>query len=171
MRNYPTISRGLGKFTPGLFARLMGMLREYEQTGFKSENEARGDNRKKEVIMAKIVSIEDTIGSADSNRYEYKVTEQELGDFATTGDTTSPYNFKDKDGGFVELLAYNAVEADNSASVAGPGVNLAASDFPSGMGLIPIRVNTIVLCIVSRDKNGQPKGIFSVANAIDGSCT
>tara|TARA_B100000900_G_scaffold372105_1_gene351784 strand:- start:1121 stop:1627 length:507 start_codon:yes stop_codon:yes gene_type:complete len=168
MRNYPTISRGLGKFTPGLFARLMAMLREYENTGFKSDTEARGENKKKQVIMAKIVSNDDTIGGVD-NRFEYKVTEQELGDFSSTSPT---YDFKDKDGGFVELLAYNAVEADNQqGGEVGPGVDTGASDFPTGMSLQAVRLGTIVLCIVSRDEDGQAKGIFSIANAIDGSCT
>lgn len=168
MREYPTITRGLGKFTPGLFARLMTMLREYEKTGFKNQSEAKGDNKKKQVIIAKIVSIESTIGGQNS-RSEYKITEQELGDFSSSNPT---YNFKDKPGGFVELLAYNAVEANNQdGGYVGPGVNTGASDFPTGMGVVGVRPGTIVLAIVSRDEDGEPKGIFSIANAIDGSCS
>lgn len=166
MRNYPTITKGLGKFTPDIFARLMAMLRAFETspTDFL-QGQRKSSSTKERVILGKITA---TGSSVSTNRFKYTVTEQAMGDFDSSSGT---FTFTDKVGGFTDIQAFNTVEIANTSSFAGPGVNLSAADFPPGMSLQPVFTNTVALCLIKRDINGEAIALFTIANAIDGSCS
>ncbi len=166
MRNYPNISTGLGKFTPDLFARLMAMLEVFESNPeIMAKLDQRGKGMKgRRVFIGKITHT----GTISTNRFTYTVTEQELADF-TSG--SPDYLFSDKSDGITEMVAVNTVEVANTSSFAGPGVDLSAADFPAGMSLQAIATGTLAICHIQRDENGEQVALFTIANAIDGSCT
>jgi hypothetical protein len=166
MRNYPTITTGLGKFTPDLFTRLMTMLRAFEESpAGVGQVQGMKSRAKQTIILGKITA---TGSSVSTNRFKYTVTEQAMGDFDSSSGT---FTFTDKTGGFQDIQAFNTVEIANTSSFAGPGVDLSAADFPAGMSLQPVFTNTVAVCLVKRDVNGEPIALFTIANAIDGSCT
>lgn len=164
-RNYPEITVGLGKFTPDLFSRMMVMLQAFEQgqTDFNRLDATRKNLPKRNLIIAKIKSSE----SYATNRFKYTFEEviPELfgGDSPTRNFVTRP--------GSKDMTGYNLVEFNNTADFAGPGIDLSAADFPSGMSLQAIATDTIVLMYIQRDRQGEEVGFFCLSNAIDGSCT
>jgi hypothetical protein len=166
MRNYPNISTGLGKFTPDLFSRLMKMLRAFESNPelFKILDQRGKLMKGRRVFIGKITHT----GTISTNRFTYTVTEQELADF-TSG--SPDYLFTDKSNGITDMVAVNTVEVANTSSFAGPGVDLSAVDFPSGMSLQAVATGTMAICNIQRDENGEQVALFTIANAIDGSCS
>lgn len=166
MRNYPNISTGLGKFTPDLFGRLMFMLEAFESNPdlFRILNQQGKGMKGRRVFIGKITHT----GTISTNRFTYTVTEQQLGDF-TSG--SADYLFANKSDGIIDMVAVNTVEVANTSSFAGPGVDLSAADFPSGMSLQAVATGTLAICHIQRDENGEQVALFTIANAIDGSCT
>jgi len=68
-------------------------------------------------------------------------------------------------------LAYNTVEGlqqDTSATYNGPGITNA--NIPAGYTLQPIATGTYVLMFGTAGSTGNQIYVFSVANAIDGTC-
>ena len=163
-RNYPEISVGLGKFTPDLFSRLMVMLQAFEQdrSVVRGLDSRAGNVRTRNLVIGQIQSSE----SYATNRFKYQFKEVLPGNFS--GDSPDRDFFTKS--GAEEIEAYNLIEFENSSSFAGPGINLAADDFPSGMSLQPIEDDTYVLVYIQRDTKGKEVGFFNCANAIDGSC-
>ena len=163
-RNYPEITVGLGKFTPDLFNRLMVMLQAFEQER-PIRNRLDGTaspERKRSLVIGKIISSE----SYSTGRFKYQFKEVLPGGFS--GDSPDrDFVFKN---GAEQLDAYNLIEFENTSSFAGPGINLAADDFPAGMSLRAIADDTLVLVYIQRDAFGKEVGFFNCANAIDGSC-
>lgn len=166
MRNYPNISSGLGKFTPDLFSRLMILLEAFESNPdiFRTLDQRTKGMQGRRIFIGKITHT----GTITTNRFKYTVTEQDLGDF-TTG--SADFLFSNKPDGIVDMVAVNTVEVANTSSFAGPGVNLAAADFPSGMSLQAVTTGTLAICNIQRDENGEQVALFTIANAIDGSCS
>lgn len=164
-RNYPEISIGLGKFTPDLFNRLMVMLQAFEQDRSigKRLNATADFAPKRNLVIGKITSAT----SYATNRWKYEFIEHIPNEFS--GDTPSR-DFIEKSG-YEETEAYNLIEFENTEDFAGPGIDLSAEDFPAGMSVQPIAVDTLVLMYIQRDIEGKEIGFFNVANAIDGSCT
>ena len=169
-RDYPTIQQGLGKFTPELFARLMRMLETFESdTGGqgvrKPELDVRGSRPPDRVFVGYIEGS--TAIPGESNRWSYSFTEA-IGDrFSSPGP-----NYEFIAGGMgVTDTAYNIMEVNNTSTDMNPGVDLSASDFPSGMEVQPISEGSLVFIQSFRDSNGEALYLFQAENAIDGSCT
>lgn len=167
MRNYPNISTGLGKFTPDLFDRLMVMLQTFEAdpTNARRLDQRQLQQQGRKTFIGKITHT----GTISTNRFKYHVTEQEPQN-CDPDDTEAGFEFINKENGIFEVFALNTVEMQNTADFAGPGVDLSADDFPSGMSVQPIETGTLAICHVLYDLNGKQVAAFTVANAIDGSC-
>ena len=168
MRNYPNISTGLGKFTPDLFDRLMVMLRAFEAdpTNAKRLDQRQEQQQGRKTFIGKITHT----GTISTNRFKYTVTEQEPED-CDPDDAGSTFGFINKQGGITDMFALNTVEFENTADFAGPGIDLSADDFPSGMSLQAIETGTLAICHVLYDLNGKQCAVFTIANAVDGSCS
>ena len=173
-RNYHNISQGLGKFSPDLFARLMTMLEAYETSGLGQElqnyrqpprNNLGGFSGKQGVILA---SINNPV-QLTANRWKYQFSRLLPSNFDP--DETPDYNLTQVGINPISGPAYNLVEFRNTADFAGPGIDLSAADFPSGMSVQPIEDDTPAIVFVTRDSNGFMVGFFNIANAIDGSCS
>tara|TARA_R100001510_G_C7650576_1_gene208108 strand:+ start:1766 stop:2272 length:507 start_codon:yes stop_codon:yes gene_type:complete len=168
MRNYPNISTGLGKFTPDLFDRLMVMLRTFE---LDPTNAKRLDQRQEQQQGRKtFVGAITHTGQISTNRFKYTVDERVPGN-CDPDDPSATFGFISKEGGIQNMFALNTVELQNTADFAGPGIDLSADDFPSGMSLQAIETGTLAICHVLYDRNGKQCAVFTIANAVDGSCS
>ena len=169
-RDYPTISQGLGKFTPELFARLMRMLEIFESDNGggalrKPGLDGRGPTLSGRWFVAYIESSTPIDG--ESNRWAYGFTEA-IGD-KFSGDSKN-YNFIAGGRGVTDV-AYNIMEVNNTSTDMNPGVDLSASDFPAGMSVQPISNGSLVFMRAYRDNTGAALYLFQAENAIDGSCS
>lgn len=166
MRNYPNISSGLGKFTPDLFSRLMILLEAFESNPeiFRTLDQRQKQLEGRKTFVGKITRT----GAISTNRYKYTVQEQVPGE--CTGGSAA-FNFINKEGGISDMVALNTVEFENTSTFAGPGIDLGADDFPAGMSLQPIEDGTLAICHVLYDTVGTQIAVFTIANAVDGSCS
>lgn len=169
-RDYPTISQGLGKFTPDLFARLMRMLEIFESdNGGSSTRKPQLDQRRNDisdrVFVARIAGSSEMDG--EENRFTYTFVEETADDFSSD---SADYNFS-SGGRLIVGTAYNIMEVNNTADLMNPGVDLSASDFPSGMSVQPISEGSLVFMRQYRDNQGEGVYFFQAENAIDGSCS
>lgn len=165
MTSYPTITRGIGKLTPKLWARLMAMLQWFESTVTKLETKDMGLKRPQ--FLAKITASA-AIGGT-SNRYTYSFTEVVL-------DTSN--SFTDRTGGQTGTTALNLCEMSNTADNVAPAVDMQGADYPAGFTMRAIgscidsvQVNVVVMMYNVRDSDGNLRQVFSLANAHDGTCT
>ena len=169
-RDYPTISQGLGKFTPDLFARLMRMLEIFEADNGggalrKPGLDGRGPTLSGRWFVAQIQSS--TAIPGESNRFSYGFTEA-IGD--QFSGSSKNYNFIAGGRGVTDT-AYNIMEVNNTSTNMNPGVDLSAGDFPAGMSVQPISNGSRVFMRAFRDNKGAALYLFQAENAIDGSCT
>ena len=177
--SYPEISKGLGKLTPELWARLMDMLRTYEQGSQKFGNKEK-DKEYKEYFLAELTGCAAIVGT--SNRWEYSYDEVIV--YGTS--------FNKVTGGqsgtvAASTAAYNACEAGNTISEVGTGVYLSGG-YPSGFNMMPIGmtadnfdpatttyasldVDVVVMMYNLRQSSGALKRVFFAANSHDGVCT
>tara|TARA_R110000824_G_scaffold214766_1_gene400988 strand:+ start:1656 stop:2150 length:495 start_codon:yes stop_codon:yes gene_type:complete len=163
--SYPEISKGLGKLTPEMWARLMDMLRTFESGDPQSANRER-DKRYKEYFLAKITASA-AIGGT-SNRYTYSWTEVML-----QTDTT----FATWAGGSTGTTALNLCEMSNTADNVAPAVDLNGAAYPSGFTMRAIgscfdsvQVDTVVVMFNIRDSGGGLRQVFALGNSHDGTC-
>ena len=177
--SYPEISKGLGKLTPEMWARLMDMLRSFESGDPQSGNRER-DKQYKEYFLAELTGCA-AIGGT-SNRWEYSFTEVIVNGtaFATlTGGQSGTVA--------ASTAAYNACEAGNTSTEVGTGVYLSGG-YPSGFNMMPIGmtadnfdpatttyasldVDVVVMMYNFREVSGALKCVFFAANSHDGVCT
>ena len=165
MFNYPIISKGMGKLTPAMWQRLMGMLRWYETTPTKESNLQSGLNRTQ--FLAKITASA-AIGGA-SNRYTYSFTEVVL-------DTSN--GFAARAGGQTGTTALNLCEMSNDANNVAPAVDLDGAAYPAGFTMRAIgscidsvQVDVVVMMYNLRDAEGNLRQVFSLGNSHDGTCS
>ena len=169
MALYPKISKGLGRLTPSLFARLMAMLKEYEETPRQVANQSNQSNQpglNRPYFLAKITGsseIDDT-----DNRYEYEWTEVVLDD--ETG-------FETRTNGRTGDDALNLCEMSNTEANVSPGVDMDGSAYPGnftmraiGSCIDSVQLDTVVVMFGLRDSVGTLRSVFSLANAHDGTC-
>ena len=64
--------------------------------------------------------------------------------------------------------ALNTVEGGNTAALVMPGYTVA--NIPAGFAVKPIETGTYVLVFAQRDTDGGIRWVFSLNNAIDGTC-
>ena len=165
MPSYPSISKGLGKLTPALWTRLMGMLEWFEinKTRIEKSNQP-GFYRP--YLLAKITASA-AIGGT-SNRYTYSWTEVVLD--PTTG-------FGNRTDGLSGTTALNLCEMSNTATNVAPGVDLQGDAYPLGFNMMAIgdcidevQVDTVVVMFMVRDSDGTLRQVFCLGNAHDGGC-
>lgn len=163
---YPRITNGLGKFTPEVFNRLMLMLQDFEEKSGDAIPKSRKGMQGRKTFIGKITH-EGTL-PGKTNQFKYKVSEVTPDDFTAS---TGNFTYVAVAGGISDMPAFNTVESQNTGDFAGPGVDLSAADFPSGMSLQEVKTNTIAICHIATDQNGLQVALFTIANAIDGSCS
>ena len=166
MAQYPKISKGLGKLTPTLWARLMAMLKVFEESNGDLKAQPKQPGLKRPYFLAKITGsaeIDDT-----DNRYEYEWTEVVLN--PTSG-------FEVRSNGRTGTDALNLCEMSNTADNVAPAVDMNGSAYPSGFTMRAIgscidsvQVDTLVVLFGVRDSDGVLRSVFSQANAHDGTC-
>ena len=173
MPSYPKINTGLGKLTPGLWSRLMGMLRWFEAKGRTELGNQPGVKRP--YILAKITA-NDQIGS--DWRWKYAWSEVIL-------DATDD-GFDAKTGGLSGTVgtdyALNTCEANNDGTDVGPGVETNGAAYPAGFNPMAIGqlanaaaesggIDVVVPMFLMNDDEGNLRYFFSMANAHDGTCS
>jgi hypothetical protein len=165
MPSYPSISKGLGKLTPALFARLMGMLEWFEINKTTIEKSSQLGYTKK-YFLAKITAS--VAIAATDNRYTYSWTEVVLD--ATTGFINRPNPLSG-------TTALNLCEMSNTGANVAPGIDILGSSYPLGFNMMAIgdcidsvQVDTIVVMFMVRDEDGSLRQVFCLGNAHDGSC-
>ncbi len=163
MSVYPKISTGLGKLTPQLWDRLMAMLSSFE-AGTQASTISSGGGLNRPYFLAKITGST----SIGTNRYKYDFTEVVLDE---------SYGFGDRSGGRTGTDALNLCEMSNTASTVGPGVDVAASDYPAGFSMMPIgkagdgtEIDLLVVMFAVKDTDGGLRSVFSMTNTHDGTC-
>ena len=164
MSNYPTISKGIGKLTPRMWDRPMGLLKWYET---KPVNETSNQQFKRTQFLAKITASA-AIGGT-SNRYTYTFTEVVL-------DTSN--GFAARTGGQTGTTALNLCEMSNDANNVAPAVDLNGTAYPAGFDMRAIgscidsvQVDVVVMMYNLRDADGNLRQVFALANSHDGTCT
>lgn len=169
MREYPKITQGLGKFTPDLFQRLMDMLESFENAnGGGKKNPSLDGTRDSPAGRTFVARISGSSAiSGENNRFAYTFIEETADDFSSG---SADYNFS-SGGRLCTGTAYNIMEVNNTAALMNPGVDLSASDFPSGMSVQAISTGSLVFMRQYRDNQGAGLFLFQAENAIDGSCT
>lgn len=172
--SYPEISKGLGKLTPDLWARLMAMLRDYESnaSGVVRRGVA-APHVGSPYFMAKLTACTAVSGAI---RWSYTFTEVYsngstfvAADNAQTG------------------TAYNLCEMSNAGDYVGTGVDMGGADYPDGFNMMPIGmtantfdpatgtygtldVDVVVMMFNVRDADGAQARVFFAANSHDGEC-
>ena len=162
---YPKISKGLGKLTPALWGRLMGMLSWYESKSNRELSNQTGFHRPQ--FLAKFTASA-AIGGA-SNRYTYSFTEVVLD---TSNGVTA------RTGGQTGTTALNLCEMSNDANNVAPAVDMNGAAYPSGFTMRAIgscidsvQVEVVVMMYNLRDADGNLRQVFALANAHDGTCS
>ena len=178
MPQYPSISNGLGKLTPGLWNRLMTMLAAFEGSNASINglrNATKIDLRQNIVpgrfFFAEITGNEEL----ETNRYKYEFDHVDPIDWATPTDG----DFEARDTGWgaetttdETIYAYNLMEVNNTSTQIGPGVPVGTSS-PSGslLSIKPISDGSIVIMWPAISNDGEQVFFFQAENAIDVSCT
>ena len=169
MTGYPKITRGLGRLTPALFARIMAMLKAFEDDKAKPllQEGSSELGLKRPYFLAKITGSA-AIGG-ESNRYTYTFAEVVL-DVAT--------GFAVRANGRTGTTALNLCEMSNTATHVGAGVDLEGAAYPAGFSMMPIgkcgdgdTVDLVVVMFAVRDAGGTLRSVFSLGNTHDGDCT
>lgn len=166
MAQYPKISKGLGKLTPTLWARLMAMLKTFEESTGDQKARPSQPGLSRPYFLAKITASS-AIGGTD-NRYEYTWAEVVLN--PTTG-------FAVRSNGRTGTDALNLCEMSNTADNVAPGVDMNGSAYPDdftmraiGSCIDSVQIDTLVVMFGVRDSDGVLRSVFSQANAHDGTC-
>jgi hypothetical protein len=169
MPTYPRISRGLGKLSPSLFARIMAMLKSYEDEKARATvlDHSGQNGLKRPYFLAKITAS--AIIGGETNRYTYTFVEVVLD--VTTG-------FAVRANGRTGTNALNLCEMSNTATHVGAGVDLEGAAYPAGFSMMPIgkcgdgdTVDLVVVMFAVRDAGGVLRSVFNLGNTHDGECT
>jgi len=165
MPSYPSISKGLGKLSPTLWARLMAMLEWFEVNKTNLEASKQPGHHKK-YFLAKITASSAIGGTY--HRYTYSWTEVVLDNASGFGNRTN---------GLSGTTALNLCEMSNVEWNVAPGVDLANPDYPGGFAMRAIGdcidstyVDALVVMYLVRDEDSILRYVFSLANAHDGTC-
>ncbi len=177
------MQHGVGKLTPDVWARIMGVLQWYEgsgMAGISSEDIQailglvtavnRLKNRR-DWITAKITGAEE-LGASTNYRWKY-AWEQCVVDASDTPDTI----IGGLSGTTTEGFALNLCEVGNTADDVGPSVNVGAAAFPEGFAAQAVGktrngvvLGLVVPMLLQQDGEGAARAYFMCANSIDGTC-
>jgi hypothetical protein len=156
----PNIAGGMGAITPRAWNKIASVVNRNEPAIDQSRNQRKAQ----QVFLAKITGNNTIISN---RRWSYTWT--------TAAFDVTTNKFKAAIGTALisdtNQLAYNTVEGlqQDSGTKNGPGV-LHANIVAAGYALQPIATGTYVLLFGTADSTGKQIYVFSVANAIDGSC-
>ncbi len=177
MAQYPSISRGLGKLTPGLWSRLMTMLKAFE--GSNASINGLGNATKidlRQSITGGRFFFAEIKGNAAlaTNRYKYEFDHVDPVDWANpaSGDFYPRAVGWGAEVGGGTVYAYNLIEMHNTSTTIGPGVGVGAGS-PSGstLSIVPISSGSIVIMWPAISEDGEQVFFFQCENAIGVSCT
>lgn len=160
MNIQPNIAGGMGAITPRAWNKIASVVNRNDPATDQSRNQRKAQ----QVFLAKITGSTSII---TNRRWSYTWT-------SAAFDVTTA-KFKAATGSALisdtNQLAYNTVEGlqqDTGATKDGPGIT--HSNIPAGYTLQPIASGTYVLMFGTADSTGKQVYVFSVANAIDGTC-
>ena len=166
MSDYPTITKGLGKLTPSMWDRFMGLLRWYEQSPTTTEIPSNPSGFSRPYLLAKITASAAIGGS--NNRYTYTWAEVVL-------DTDSGFDVRA--GGASGTTALNLCEMSNDANNVAPAVDLDGAAYPAGFTMRAIgdcidsvQLDVGVVIFQVRDTSGVLRQVFALGNSHDGTC-
>jgi hypothetical protein len=150
----------MGAITPRAWHKIASVVNKNDP----ATNQSRNQRKAQQVFLAKITGSNIIISN---RRWSYTWT--------TAAFDVPTAKFKAATGTALisdtNQLAYNTVEGlqqDTSATKNGPGIT--HSNIPVGYTLQPIASGTYVLLFGTADSTGKQIYVFSVANAIDGTC-
>lgn len=177
MPQYPSISNGLGKLTPGLWNRLMTMLAAFEGSN-ASINGLRNATKLdlRQTINAGRFFFAEITGNSGlgTNQFKYEFNHVDPIDWATpsNGDFEARETGWGAEEGGGTVYAYNLMEVNNTATEINPGVGV-GSGSPSGstLSIVPIRTGSIVIMWPAISDDGEQVFFFQAENAISVSCT
>ena len=126
-----------------------------------SESRARAQLDTVPFILGKITGAT-ALPSPEVNRWLYQWTQANVG-------STNRYIFTGAAGeAWYYGEALNVTEAANTLTFIGP--NIDPANVPAGFNVMPVAVGMYVLLFPGRRVDGSPIWLFSVENAIDGTC-
>lgn len=177
MPQYPSISNGLGKLTPGLWNRLMTMLAAFEGSN-ASINGLRNATKldlRQTILPGRFFFAEITGNSSlGTNKFKYEFDHVDPTGWSTPSD--GDFEARDTGWGAEEgsgtVYAFNLMEVNNTATEINPGVGV-GSGSPSGstLSIVPIRTGSIVIMWPAISDDGEQVFFFQAENAISVSCT
>ena len=156
----PNIAGGMGAITPRAWNKIASVVNR----NAPAIDQSRNQRKAQQVFLAKITGNNVIISN---RRWSYTWT--------TAAFDVTTNKFKAATGTALisdtNQLAYNTVEGlqQDSGTKNGPGV-LHANIVAAGYTLQPIASGTYVLLFGTADSTGKQIYVFSVANAIDGTC-
>ena len=159
MNIQPNISGGMGAITPRAWQKIASVVNKNDP----ATNQSGNLRKAQQVFLAKITGNTAIIAN---RRWSYTWT-------SAAFDVTTN-KFKAATGTALisdtNQLAYNTVEGlqQDSGTKNGPGITHA--NIPAGYTLQPIATGTYVLMFGTAGSTGNQIYVFSVANAIDGTC-
>ena len=159
MNIQPNISGGMGAITPRAWQKIASVVNKNDP----ATNQSGNLRKAQQVFLAKITGSNTIISN---RRWSYTWTSAAF-DVPTA-------KFKAAIGTALisdtNQLAYNTVEGlqQDSGTKNGPGIT--HSNIPAGYTLQPIATGTYVLMFGTAGSTGNQIYVFSVANAIDGTC-
>lgn len=165
------IRRGVGKFTPRLWDRLMTMLVSWEADQEGRQARSLYPPLRRWEIRPPIMAIVygELATEFATNRWRYPWQQAKLtGTTWAVNEEGLAYDASDTD-----TWALNTVEASNDGlGVEAPGVNIEQEPYlSSGFSLQPISGQPVVPLHFFRDTGNVVRYVFSLANAHDGTCT
>ena len=160
MNIQPNIAGGMGAITPRAWHKIASVVNR----NAPATDQSRNQRKAQQVFLAKITGSTAII---NNRRWSYTWTSAAF--------DVSTAKFKAATGSALisdtNQLAYNTVEGlqqDSGATKDGPGIT--HSNIPAGYTLKPIASGTYVLMFGTAGSTGNQIYVFSVANAIDGTC-
>ena len=160
MNILPNIAGGMGAITPRAWHKIASVVNR----NAPATDQSRNQRKAQQVFLAKITGSTAII---NNRRWSYTWTSAAF--------DVSTAKFKAATGSALisdtNQLAYNTVEGlqqDSGATKDGPGIT--HSNIPAGYTLKPIASGTYVLMFGTAGSTGNQIYVFSVANAIDGTC-
>jgi len=156
----PNIRGSIGPFTPRGYNKIAQAVNKV-----KDAQEFDKPSQVPSVFLAKIL-VATVVLTNRRWKYTWAMANQLHSDFKLQADGASDLTYAS-----TQLYAYNGCEGlqQNSGTFDGPGFEHA--HIPSGYTLQPIANGTYVIMLMVPDSDGALSFVFSIPNAIDGTCS
>lgn len=155
----PNIRGSIGPFTPRGYNKIAQAVNKV-----KDAQEFDKPSPIPSVFLAKIL-VSTVVLAGRRWKYTWAVANQLHSDFKLQADGASDLTYAS-----TQVYAYNGCEGlqQNGGTFDGPGFTHA--NIPSGYTLQPIANGTYVIMLMVPDSDGALSFVFSIPNAIDGTC-